>query len=245
MDTTVTGSRGAESENEASLRSYARRRAQVAGCLDELATINAEVGQAARAARIRESRDALLEQRFTLLVLGEFKRGKSTLVNRLVGRDVLPVGAAPTTAVITRITYGEEPAARLILADGTERAVELGRLTEEITLAQTDEGVNQRRHAGIARAEVTIPAVICRDGVDIVDSPGLGEHSTRTEVTYEALPAADAVIFVADAAQLGSEDEGFVRERLLGAEIDHVFFVINKWDRVFNEAEDPAAEIES
>ncbi len=242
MDTTVSGRRGAESENEASLRSYARRRAQVADCLDELATINAEVGQTARAARIRESRETLLDQRFTLLVLGEFKRGKSTLVNCLVGREVLPVGAAPTTAVITRITYGEEPAARLIMTDGVERPVELGRLAQEITLAQTDEGANQRRYAGIARAEVTIPAAICRDGVDIVDSPGLGEHSTRTEVTYEALPAADAVIFVADAAQLGSEDEGFVRERLLGADINHVFFVINKWDRVFNEAEDPEAE---
>jgi ribosome biogenesis GTPase A len=123
VDTTISGRRGAESENEASLRSYARRRAQVADCLDELATINAEVGQTARAARIRESREALLDQRFTLLVLGEFKRGKSTLVNCLVGREVLPVGAAPTTAVITRITYGEEPAARLIMTDGAERAV--------------------------------------------------------------------------------------------------------------------------
>jgi hypothetical protein len=243
VDTTVTDAGETGSMDKASLRSYARRRAQVAGCLDELATINAEIGQSARAARIRESRDALLNHRFTLLVLGEFKRGKSTLVNHLVGRDVLPVGAAPTTAVITRVTYGEEPSARLILTDGTERAVELGRLAEEITLAQSDEGSNQQRHGGIARAEVTIPAPICRDGVDVVDSPGLGEHTTRTEVTYEALPAADAVIFVTDAAQLGSEDETFVHQRLLGAEINHVFFVVNKWDRVFNEAEDPEAEI--
>ena len=242
MKTTVTAPSEGGPGYDDSLRSYARRRAQVVECLEELAAINAGIGQTARAARIRETRDSLVNQRFTLLVLGEFKRGKSTLVNRLIGREVLPVGSAPTTAVITRVSYGEEPSARLIMADGGERPVELDRLSEEITLVQSGEGANQARHAGIARAEVSLPAPICRDGVDIVDSPGLGEHVTRSEVTYEALPNADAVIFVTDAAQLGSEDEGFVRERLLGAEIDHVFFVINKWDRVFNEAEDPQAE---
>ncbi len=243
METTVTADGGTVTGDDQSLKSYARKRAQVAGCLEELAEINEQVGQIARAGRIRETRDGLLNQRFTLLVLGEFKRGKSTLINQLLGREVLPVGAAPTTAVLTRITYGEEPSARIIFADGTERQVEIGRLAEEITLVQSDEGTNQRRHAGIVRAELALPVAVCRDGVDIVDSPGLGEHSTRSEVTYDALPSADAVVFVSDAAQLGSEDEGFVRERLLSQEIDNVFFVINKWDRVYNEAEDPEAEI--
>jgi predicted DNA-binding protein YlxM (UPF0122 family) len=149
---------------------------------------------------------------------------------------------APTTAVLTRVRYGDEPSARVLMDDGSAREIALNRLVDEITLAQTDEGTNERRHGGIARAEVFVPAAICRDGIDIVDSPGLGEHATRTEVTQQALPAADAVVFVSDAAQLGSEDEGFVRTRLANEDIDNVFFAINKWDRVFNEAEDPEAE---
>lgn len=241
VDTTMPAA--GEMEAAQSLRDYARLRAQVAECLSDLAQINERMEQPARAARIRADRDDLQHRRFTLLVLGEFKRGKSTLINRLLGVDTLPVGAAPTTAVLTRVSYGEEPAARLVMEDGSERPVDIGRLAEEITLAQGDEGINQRRHPGIARAEITLPAPLCRDGVDLVDSPGLGEHTTRSEVTYEALPAADAVVFVSDAAQLGSEDEDFVRERLAREDLTNVFFVINKWDRVYNEAEDPAAEI--
>ena len=234
---------GGETGHAQSLRDYARLRAQVVEALEDLARINDEVGQPARAARVLEVAQGLLAQRFTLLILGEFKRGKSTLVNRLLGADTLPVGAAPTTAVLTRVTYGEEPSARIVLEDGSERPVDVGRLAEEITLVQSDEGTNQQRHAGVVRAEVTLPAALCRDGVDVVDSPGLGEHRTRTEVTYEALPNADAVIFVSDAAQLGNEDEEFVRTWLANENIDNVFFVINKWDRVYNEAEDPEAEI--
>lgn len=226
-----------------SLRTHARLRDELAAALEELATINESVAQLARAARIREVRDGLLAQRFTLLVLGEFKRGKSTLVNRLLDTDVLPVGAAPTTAVLTRVTYGAEPAARLLMDDGSTREIDPSRLSEEITLVQSGEGTNQARHSGIARAEIALPSPFCRDGVDLVDSPGLGEHSTRTAVTYEALPAADAVIFVSDAGQLGNEDETFIRTRLATEAIDNVFFVINKWDRVYNEAEDPETEL--
>jgi|GEM_PF-1581273 len=225
-----------------SLEKFARLRADVSACLEELAQINEEAEQRARAARIREQSAAFAGQRFTLLVLGEFKRGKSTLINQLLGSDALPVGAAPTTAILTRISYGTEVSAHLVMDDGSERPVALERLVDEITLAQGDETFNAQRHAGIARAEITMPAAICRDGVDVVDSPGLGEHATRTEVTHHALPTADAVVFVSDAAQLGSEDEGFVRARLANEDVDNVFFVINKWDRVFNEAEDPEAE---
>ncbi len=226
----------------ATLQDYAQRRGEIAALLDELSRINEETGQSARAARVREVRDGALGARFSLLVLGEFKRGKSTLINRLLGADVLPVGAAPTTAVLTRITYGEVPSARLVLEDGTEREIDFTRLGEEITLVQTSEGENRKRHAGIVRAEIAVPSPLCLQGVDIVDSPGLGEHTTRSDVTYGALPAADAVVFVADAAQLGSEDEGFIRGRLAREDVTNVFFVINKWDRVFNETEDPEAE---
>jgi hypothetical protein len=155
---------------------------------------------------------------------------------------VLPVGAAPTTAVLTRVSYGSSPSARLIMADGSAREVAIERLSEEITLSQTGEAAGSRGLAGIQRAEVSLPSPLCRDGVDIVDSPGLGEQSSRTEITYQALPAADAVIFVSDAAQLGSEDEDFIHARLANETIANVFFVINKWDRVFQEAEDPGAE---
>ncbi len=233
----------AEPQTSRTLRDFAQRRMRVAACLDELAQINEEAGQHGRAERIREQSTAISSQRFTLLVLGEFKRGKSTLINTLLGSDMLPIGAAPTTAVLTRVSYGDDVSAKLLLDDGSERVVPIERLADEITLVQTDEAVNQRRLAGIVRAEVTVPAAICRNGVDIVDSPGLGEHARRTEVTHQALPAADAVVFVSDAAQLGSEDEGFVRARLANEDIDNVFFVINKWDRVYNESEDPDAEI--
>ena len=242
MYTDGSGEPGKAAEQH-TLRDYAQRRMRVAACLDELAQINEDAGQHGRAERIREQSASIAHQRFTLLVLGEFKRGKSTLINTLLGSDTLPVGSAPTTAVLTKVSYGEDVSARLLLDDGSERTVPIERLADEITLAQSDEAANQRRLTRIVRADVTVPAAICRNGVDIVDSPGLGEHTTRTEVTHQALPAADAVVFVSDAAQLGSEDEGFVRTRLANEDIDNVFFVINKWDRVFNEAEDPSAEI--
>src|SRR5579872_5895619 len=97
VETTIPGVEDPAAGAGQTLRDYARLRAEVADCLDDLARVNEDAAQPARATRAREVRDGLLDQRFTLLVLGEFKRGKSTLINRLLGMEALPVGAAPTT----------------------------------------------------------------------------------------------------------------------------------------------------
>lgn len=146
-------------------RDFASVRDEVVTELRELATLNRGLGMEDGAAQLEELADRVQAGVFRVLVLGEFKRGKSTLINRLLGMEALPVGAAPTTAVLTHVRYGAEPAARLILEDGTVRTIAPAKLAEEITLSQRDEAANERRHAGIARAEVLLPAPLCRDGV--------------------------------------------------------------------------------
>ena len=86
---------------------------------ERLATIlKAEPGLESAATKLSERIVKLRDDRFTLLVLGEFKRGKSTVMNAMLGRDLLPRKAAPCTAILTSLRYGPTPAVRVLFTDG-------------------------------------------------------------------------------------------------------------------------------
>ncbi len=111
---------------------------------------------------------------FKVLVLGQFNRGKSTFINALIGRAVLPSYATPTTAVINEVKYGEEP--RVLLHprpdDGSEKMpppveIPVDELEEHVVvdLAEID------RPNPYVRADLFWPLELCRSGVEIIDSP--------------------------------------------------------------------------
>lgn len=134
---------------------------------------------------------------FNLVVAGEFKRGKSTVINALLGADLLPTGVIPLTSVVTVLQYGMQPAVMVEFEDRASHAAPLDDLADYVTEAR-----NPKNTKGVREVTVVSPAEWLQGGIRLVDTPGIGSvHRHNTEVTYRYLPRADAVIFVASADQ--------------------------------------------
>ena len=124
------------------------------------------------------------------VVLGQFKRGKSSLINTLIGEELLPTGRLPLTGVMTRIAFGDRGAVAHHLDGHTER-VELSKLAEFVT-----EERNPKNERGISHVDVTLPIPMLRE-MTLIDTPGISstfEHNTK--VAQEASERVDLGIFV-------------------------------------------------
>jgi GTP-binding protein EngB required for normal cell division len=171
--------------------------------------------------------------RFHLAVLGQFKRGKSTLLNALTGEPILPVGVVPLTAAPTFIQFGEAPKIRV--------AYQGGRPTEEFTGASTSErsayltGLvtekgNPQNRLGVTEVEVDLPAPILAGGVVLIDTPGIGStYRHNTVATLNFLQQCDAALFLISADPPITETElEFLRQ--VREMVPRLFFVLNKID---------------
>ncbi len=170
----------------------------------------------------------LAEDRFNLLVVGRFSRGKSTLMNAILGGDLLPTGIVPLTSVITTVRYGSRK--QLVLNFNNSN------LRREVPLSQLAEYVTQQSNPGniknIAYVEIELPVEILRRGFFFVDSPGLGSSiSENTETTERFLPQADAFVLVTSYESPLSEEEDRILHRIRLTN-KRLFVVINKQDTV-------------
>jgi small GTP-binding protein len=170
----------------------------------------------------------LAEDRFNLVVIGRFSRGKTSLMNAMLGTDRLPTGVVPVTSVITTVSYGtEEKAVLYYQHTSLFLDISLAELANHIT-EQGNPG-NRRR---IRMADVQLPAELLRRGFYFVDTPGLGSSIIENTRTTEAfLPEADAFILVTSYDSPLSEDEQRVL-RVIHESGRRVFVVVNKQDSV-------------
>lgn len=160
-----------------------------------------------------------------LLVVGQFKRGKSTLVNALLGDDVMPTGALPITGVVTAIRYGEDASIDVRLRrEQAPRRIAL----DELAL-YASEHFNPGNSLGVERIDVSWPSQRVR-GFVLFDTPGTGstfEHNTLT--ARAALPRADAAILVVGPEPpIGAQELQYASEVLASSE--KLFIVLNKSD---------------
>ncbi len=170
----------------------------------------------------------LAEDRFNLVVAGRFSRGKTTLMNAILGTDRLPTGVLPLTSVITSVAYGSRERVQIDpegAAIGFEIAMEA--LPDYIT--ECGNPGNVRR---IRAARIELPAEILRRGFYFIDTPGLGSAMAENSRTTEAfLPQADAAILVSgyDGPLAGEELQV---ARAIGAADRPLFVVLNKCDLI-------------
>jgi len=174
------------------------------------------------AARLR-----VAEDRFNLVVLGEFKRGKSTLVNALLDRDILPTGVIPLTSVVTVISSGPVERLTVRFSDDHEEAHDLDELAAFVTEARNPHNV-----LGVEVAHAELDHHLLRAGLELVDTPGIGSiHSHNTEVARGFLPRVDAALCVLDAGQpLSQAEREFLAEA--GDRVPRLLVVINKLDHL-------------
>jgi small GTP-binding protein len=168
----------------------------------------------------------LKDNNFVITVLGEFNRGKSSLINSLLGSSVLPMGVTPTTATINIVTYSETAYATVNFIDGRVE-------TFKDDIAGSLLKLNA---AEIETVNIGYPAEILK-GVNIVDTPGVNDlNDQKVEITYGYIPKSDAVIFILDSEQLLSRSEAtFLDKRILNRDINKVLFIANKADQVSSE----------
>jgi GTP-binding protein EngB required for normal cell division len=140
--------------------------------------------------------DTLERRGLELAVFGRVSTGKSSLLNRLLGRDVLPVGVTPITAVPTRITFGREPRLRVWFADAPARELDVSALAEYAS--ERENPANTKR---VLRLIVELPAPFLESGVTLVDTPGLGSLATAGSAeTLAYLPHCDVAAVLVDAS---------------------------------------------
>jgi GTP-binding protein EngB required for normal cell division len=191
--------------------------------LDELSALGTERDREQLAAM----RDRLAGARLRVLVVGEAKRGKSTLVNALLGRHVLPSGVTPLTAVTTTVRYGDDERAEVRFLDGHDEKHPLTALADLVT--ERGNPGNRRRIAG---ATVYLAAPILTSGVELVDTPGTGSvFEWDTQAAHEALASMDAAVFVLTADPPVSATERDLLGRVAGLSVT-TFTVLNKADRL-------------
>jgi hypothetical protein len=167
------------------------------------------------------------EQRFYVACLGQFKRGKSTLLDALIGMPMLPTGILPITAVPTVVRYGMEPAARIRLQSGEWKGIQPAELE-----AYVSEEKNPGNSKGISAVEVFIPSALLASGMCLVDTPGLGSiFKSNTEATRAFIPHVDAAILVIGADPPLSAEELSLAEAI-SAHVKEMMVVLNKADRV-------------
>lgn len=176
--------------------------------------------------------ERLLEERFHLAVLGQFKRGKSTFINALLGEELLPTGVLPLTAFPTFLLFGPRPRVRVLFEEGKEESWE-GDDPEELPRFLSrfvTEVKNPKNLRGVTQVEVFYPSPLLQAGVVLIDTPGIGStFRHNTEATLNFLPQCDAAVFLLSADPPITETEvEFLK--LVHSRVAHLFFVLNKVD---------------
>jgi ribosome biogenesis GTPase A len=220
------------------LETFRNKQVDVVSALRDLTRLGERVGAKSLCARLQvDLVQKLEEDRFHLVVVGEFNHGKTTFVNALLGAHVLPVGVTPTTAVIHHLEHSETPRAAVVYTSGDRRAIpfeEVRRFcvgAEDAPPAAAEGNAPPPDH-DVKFLEVGYPAELLRERIVLVDTPGVNDLSLqRADITYSYIPRSDAVLFLIDAGQPLKESERvFLNEKLLGQSRDKIIFVVAKRD---------------
>ena len=200
-----------------------------------LAVLAEELGAQPVAEEARELAARVSEGRFYVACVGQFKRGKSTLINALIGQPVLPTGFIPVTAVPTVIRFGERLSARIRTREGSWSEIPVSDLKNYVT-----EELNPENQKGVQGAEAFIPSPLLSSGMCFVDTPGLGSVFTgNTAATQAFIPHIDAALVVVGAdPPLAGEELTLVEA--VGRQVQELILVLNKADRT-TDAERAAA----
>lgn len=210
------------------LREYQRRRLELGDMLRAALHVARNRADEQTELRARRLLARLAEDQLRLAVVGQFSRGKSTLMNAILGGAYLPTGDQPMTQVVTTVRYGSRPRA-WYRRRGFDTPIEapLGGVAEFVARSSS-----QRAELQVSSVDIEVAAEILRLGVAFIDTPGVGSTmATSTATTRQFLPQADAVIYVTgfDSAVTDAE-AAFLAEA--ARHVGKVFLVVNKRDLV-------------
>jgi GTPase SAR1 family protein len=177
-----------------------------------------------------ELKEKIQNNVFNLVVLGQFKRGKTSLINALLGAEILPTAVVPLTSIATILKYGEELKINVYFNDNKVIEIKPESLSEYVT-----EKGNPGNEKNVLEVIITYPSDYLKDGVRLIDTPGVGSiYQHNTDVAYQYLPKSDAALFLLSVDQpVGQAELDFLKDV---KEYSHrIFFLQNKADYVGSE----------
>ena len=195
-------------------QSFASNLQRMIDTLEQAAEAEKEFGESALRTsidRLECETKRLGDDKFRFLIIVDFNRGKSSILNVLLGReDLLPVGASATTAIPTFIKYGHEEQVVVHYKDGRIHSMSVEEYKTEYTLNSKTVKDKIKRAFGnfvgkwlepLDYAVFCCPIELLSKGVEFIDTAGLNHTAAETEKTYEYIKDSHAVIFVLDAGE--------------------------------------------
>lgn len=241
------------------LEIFNARKEKVKNLISESIKIYETLGMKTNAEKAEKSLKKIQNDDFKTLVIGEFKRGKSTFINALLGNKILPAFSWPCTAVINEVKYADKEKAILYFKDPLPEDVNYS-FKEEVKnhinrygktnipplpidvkdlkdyVVIPDPAKNQEASVAespYSKVELFYPIELCKNGVTIIDSPGLNEHGTRTKVTTDYLSQVDAILFVMSCEAAASQSEtDFIKNKIRGYGHEEIFLICNRFDQI-------------
>jgi GTPase Era involved in 16S rRNA processing len=202
------------------IANYAGLKNDLLECIDDMLGV-----EAIRECPCEELREKIRENAFNLVVVGQFKRGKTSLINALLGADILPVAVVPLTSIVTIMTWGEALRIKVHFIDNRTAEIKPESLPEYVT-----EKGNPKNEKAVREVVVTYPSPYLKDGVRLIDTPGVGSiYQHNTDVAYQYLPKSDAALFLLSVDQPMSRAElDFLKD--VKEYSNKIFFLLNKAD---------------
>ena len=172
-----------------------------------------------------EWKEKLETNTFNLVAVGQFKRGKTCLINALLGADILPVSVVPLTSIVTIVVYGETVGVKVFFKNGKIVDIPVESLPDYVT-----ETGNPKNEKAVSEVVVFYPSPYLKDGVRLVDTPGVGSvYVHNTDVAYRYLPKSDAALFLLSIDQpVSSAEIEFLND--VREYAGRIFFLLNKTD---------------
>ena len=203
-----------------------RRERDIVQRLADLEKLAKELGDDDAAAEAALVADRVQHAQFFVACVGQFKRGKSTLINALLGEALLPTGVTPVTTVPTVVRYGPQRLARVKSSDGEWELIQTAAIREYVS-----EECNPSNKKGVGGVELLEPSPMLASGLCLIDTPGLGSvFEANTQATVGFAPHIDVALIVIGADPPISGDELRLIDAI-GRQVSELLVVLNKADR--------------
>ena len=194
---------------------------------------------------LKKTASDLANGTYRLMVMGDMKRGKSTLLNALLGENLLPSDVNPCTALLTILRYG--PSKRVILhfknPDREPEVIDIEAFRQTYVIDPTEskrlEEQGTEAFPDMSHVIVEYPLPLLKQGIELVDTPGLNDTEARNDLVLSYLSDCHAVLFVLGATQPFTLDERRYLNNYLKDSGLALFFVVNGWDKIAAALVDP------
>lgn len=200
--------------------------------------LTAAIPNSSQLKSLKELEEDIAADQYSIMVVGEFKHGKSTFVNAILRQDIMPTGVTPTTATINIVQHGEVQKVRVVKVDGSEEIHDSLEALKSYT-ASEDFDVNE-----VKMINLDVDSPLLENRVVLIDTPGVNDLSEqRAEVTHQFLPRADVVIFMCSlTSPIKKSEEKFIKERLMKNGMDRVIYAANFIDIIDEDEQEELIE---